>query len=362
MSESNVARELHGLLDRFRTQHLESPSAALLVETPSLAWQGAVGFSDPASETPVHPGDSVYIASVAKMMTATIAMRLVEEGRLGLDDPLATFVPVHLVHGLHRFEGRTYDGEITVRQLLGHRSGLADTFSTPGFMDLLMQDPDRLWRPEETIDFIKQKTTPLFAPGTGFKYSDANFTLVGLAIEATTEGSLDDAYRRYLYEPLGLAATYRRFLETPRRSGPDRVAAHVFYGDLDFTGMRALTADCAGGGLDSTLADLNRFIRAFAHGEIFAKPETRAAMLDWRPWKGNITYGLGAIRIDLDRDDETFVHGLGEIWGHVGASGCYMFYWPQGGASLCGTFNQVACQDAILPFVGEALNILREAR
>ncbi len=361
MSVSSTAPELQSLLDRFRAQHPESPSATLLIEAPSFVWQGAVGHADPGPGTPMHPGDSIYIASVAKMMTATVAMRLAEENKLGLGDPLAIHLRSSLMTALHRFDGRSYDEAITLRHLLSHRSGLADTFGTPGFMDLLMQDPDRLWKPEETIDFIKEKTTPLFPPGEGFKYSDANFTLAGLVIEAVTGGSLDAAYRRYVYEPLGLTATYRRFLETPRRSAPDRVAAHVFYGDVDFTGWRALTADCAGGGLDSTVADLTRFLRAFARNQIFEKRETRAAMLDWQLWKGNVTYGLGVIRIDLDQDEDTSVHGLGEIWGHVGASSCFMFYWPQADAVLCGTFNQVACQDAIVPFVVEVMRSLRNA-
>jgi D-alanyl-D-alanine carboxypeptidase len=358
MSETRIADELQGCLDRFRVQHPQSPSAALLVETPSFAWQGAVGLAEPSAGTPMHPGDSIYIASVAKMMTATVAMRLVEEGRLGLDDALAKHLSSRLVTSLHQFEGRSYDREITIRHLLSHRSGLADTFATPGFMDLLAQDPDRLWRPEETIDFIKEKTTPLFAPGDGFNYSDANFTLIGLVIEAATGSSLVAAYHRYIYEPLGLTATYRRFLEAPRRSAPDRIAAHVFYGDADFTAWRALTADCAGGGLDSTVADLTRFIRAFAHDEIFQKQETRAAMLDWHLWKENVTYGLGVIRIDLDQDEDAAVHGLGEIWGHVGASSSFMFYWPQQDASLCGTLNQVACQNDIMPFVTAAMRCL----
>jgi hypothetical protein len=68
-----------------------------------------------------------------------------------------------------------------------------------------------------------------------------------------------------------------------------------------------------------------------------------------------VTYGLGVIRIDLDRDEDGAAHGLGEIWGRVGASSCFMFYWPQVDASLCGTFNQVACQTDIMPFVTAAM-------
>jgi hypothetical protein len=71
-----------------------------------------------------------------------------------------------------------------------------------------------------------------------------------------------------------------------------------------------------------------------------------------------VTYGLGVIRIDPDRDEDGAAHGMGEIWGHIGASSCFMFYWPQVDGSLCGTFNQVACQDAIMPFVIDVMRCL----
>jgi len=354
MTDAATARTLQLSLDHFRTDHPESPSASLLVETPAFAWEGACGFSDPTHRIPMNTGDSIYTASVAKTITAVVALRVVEEGLLDLDETLAAYLPAKLLDGLHEFNGQSYSEQITVRDLLGHTSGLADSFGSPGFMDLIVGDPERVWRPEETVAFIKEECEPLFAPGTGFHYSDVNYNLAGLAIEAVTGDSLDAAYRQYVYEPVGLTSTYRRFVEAPRGAAGSRVA-HVFHGDIDFTEWRALTADWAGGGLNSTLGDMNRFLRALACDEIFREAATRATMFRWKRWSENASYGLGVMRIDLDADADASRHGLGEVWGHTGASSCYMFYWPKANATFCGTFNQVACERAILPFVTDVM-------
>lgn len=173
-----------------------------------------------------------------------------------------------------------------------------------------------------------------------------------------TGKSLDDAYRRYLYEPLGLRSTYRRFIESPP-AGTRTAEAHVFQGEIDFTQVPALTADWAGGGLNSTVDDLNRFLRAIARNEVFRDSSTREMMFQWMPWSGNAFYGLGVIRFDLDQDPDADCHGMGEMWGHIGASSCFMFYWPLADATLCGSFNQVACESATVPFVKAVLQIIR---
>ena len=357
MVDSTIGCTLHDRLNQFLEDHSEARSACLLVETPVLSWKGACGLCDPDAAIPMHPDDLIYIASVAKTMTATIALRLAEEGVLRIDETLSAYLPAELLDGLHRFEGKSYDEEITVRHLLGHTSGLPDSFGSPGFMDLIVADPDRLWKPEDTVNFIKEHCKPHFAPGAGFAYSDVNYNLLGMVIESVTGASLDDAYRRFIYEPLGLQETHRRFIESPRLGSTAR-AAHVFHGDVDFTAWRALTADWAGGGLNSTLEDLNRFVRALAHDEVFREPSTRETMFDWRAWSENASYGLGVIRIDWDLDEDVSRHGMEYIWGHIGASSCFMFYWPLADASLCGTFNQVACESAILPFVADVMSLI----
>ena len=360
MVAPKTAQALQALIDQFLADHPEAPSVSLLVETPDFLWKGASGLSDPDDHTPMHPNDPFYIASVAKPMTSTVALRLVEERLLDLDAVLPAYLPPDLLDGLHRFAGQSYDARITIRHLLQHTSGLPDSFGSPGFMDLIAASPDRVWTPEESVDFIKEHCEPLFPPGEGFNYSDVNYNLVGLAIEAITRDSLDAAYRRFIYEPVGMQSTYRRFVEAPQLRESVR-EAHVFYGDVDFTQWRALTADWAGGGLNSTLDDLNRFIRALVQDRIFRNRSTREAMFRWRPWSDDASYGLGIMRLELERDPNSPQNATSEIWGHIGASGCFMFYWPAADASFCGTFNQTACERHIFPFAVQLMRLIEVA-
>ncbi len=176
-------------------------------------------------------------------------------------------------------------------------------------------------------------------PGTGWSYSDINFNLVGLIIEQVTGKTLQTLFRDLVFDPLGMAHTYRWWLEEPRPSLPDRTPSAVFFDDMDYAPWRTMSADWAGGGLQTTTEDLNRFLRAFVADKIFAQPASREAMLVWRETgKGDddvdIDYGLGVIRGIYKRPP------LGEIWGHQGASSCFMYYWPRQDATFCGTFNQ----------------------
>ena len=122
------------------------------------------------------------------------------------------------------------------------------------------------------------------------------------------------------------------FREEARPSVPGRTLSHVFYGDVDYTSFRSLSADWAGGGLVTTAEDMTRFMRAFVNNDIFANPDTRDAMFDWMPWEGDtLDYGLGLMRVK----GKTLT-----IWGHMGVGQSFMFYWPDGDLTLCGTLNQ----------------------
>jgi CubicO group peptidase (beta-lactamase class C family) len=134
----------------------------------------------------------------------------------------------------------------------------------PDFIELMLAQPDKFWQPEETITYTKVALSPFFPPGQGFHYSDTNYQLLGLIIQNVTGKALHEVYRERLFNPLGMNNTYVEFYETPRPALPGRDLSHVYLGLLDYTDLRAISADWACGGLASTTEDLNRFIRAFA--------------------------------------------------------------------------------------------------
>ena len=329
----------------------EDPSiqnAVMMVDAPlrDLRWKGAAGLADPVAGLEMLPDDQFRTASIGKMTCATLVMLLVEAGHFALEDSIYRYLPEAIMNGLHVMDAHEYSNEITVRQLLGHRSGLADYIEDgdenangmPDFLELLMAEPDRLWTPEETIEYTKQHLSPFFTPGNGFHYSDTNYQLLGLLCERVAGRPLNELYRDLLFDPLGMDHTYMEFYDTPRPSIPDRGLSHVFYEDVDYTDWKSVSADWAGGGLVSTVEDLSRFLRAFSDDEIFMDPQSRTEMLSWRPMGYlGLYYGLGVTRINLA---EMGVPGVGDIWGHDGFPQSFMYYWPQQQVTIVGTLNQ----------------------
>lgn len=317
----------------------------------------------PDSGLPMLPDDQFNIDSIAKMMTATIVMKLIEAGELGLDDRIGRHLPHSLTEGLHVYQGRSYGEEITVRQLLNHTSGIADDWAQPRFLELIMADLERCWRPEETVEFVKKNCEPAFAPGGGFKYTDVGYNLLGLIVERVTGRGLHEVYRDLLLDPLGMDHTYRPSHERARPRFRGRGPSRRYLDDIECTLVPAvMTADWAGGGLISTTEDLNRFMRAFVNNRIFEHQETRGEMFRWVKSGPFHNYGYGISRVLFDESDNPEHAGLGEIWGHAGSSYCFMFYWPREDVTMIGTLNQIDCEKDRYDILASIMKAYLEAK
>jgi D-alanyl-D-alanine carboxypeptidase len=360
---TDLPDRLQALLDDLVASEEIIRSGVLLVEKPGFKWKGASGVAFADSQVPMLPDDQFVIDSIAKMMTSTIVMKLAEAGSLGLDDKIALYLPDSLMEGLHVFEGTSYGDVITVRHLLNHTSGFHDDWACPGFLDLIVEEPDRRWTPEETIEYVKKHCSPRFPPGGGFHYSDTGYNMLGLIIEQVTGMQLHEAYRVLLLEPLGMDHTYRPSHEEPRPAIPGRQPSERYLDDIECTLWPAvMTADWAGGGLVSTAEDLNVFLRAFVENEIFENPATRDEMFDWVESGPFHNYGFGISRVLFDRSEEPENEGLGEIWGHAGSSFNFMFYWPREDMTIVGTLNQLDVARDRYDILASVLHTLTEKR
>ncbi len=252
--------------------------AALAVDAPTLglAWQGASGLADPASGRAMTPATPVRVASNTKTFVAAAVLRLVEGGRLGLDDPVAGLLPAEAV-GLLRGDG--YDPDrVLVRHLLTHTSGLFDHTSSPRYEERILADPGHRWTPLEQLRCAMEWGQPLAAPGEAFAYCDTGYVLLGLVLEEVTGRPLAAAVRDLVgFQRLGLASTWWESLEPAPTGLPPR--AHQYLGDLDATDFDPSLDLYGGGGLVSTVGDLARFTRALVTGGVFARGDTLATML-----------------------------------------------------------------------------------
>ena len=167
----------------------------------SFVWSGAAGNA--YADVPMSKDAPIYIASITKLYTATVIMMLFERGLVTLDDPIAKHLPHAVVDGIHVYAGMDYSNKITIRELLAHRSGIADYYTEKAIdgkslFEKFLANPERPWTVQDTIDRAKHELSPKFAPGTNTSYSDTNFQLLGMLIESVTGKPLNVIFEEFL--------------------------------------------------------------------------------------------------------------------------------------------------------------------
>jgi D-alanyl-D-alanine carboxypeptidase len=228
-----------------------------------------------------RPDQRFRVGSVTKTFTAAIVLQLAEEGRLRLADTLDRYLPGVVPKG----KG------ITVRQLLQHRSGLANFTDDPSWLEEASRSPAT--RPIDSVRFAASQ--PLaFSPGSQWGYSNTNYIALGLIIEKVTGRTYADELEQRIIEPLRLEQTE---LPTSRRLR-----------DLDDPGENP-NVPWAAGALVSNAQDLSVFLRALLSGEILSD-ESLTQMKDTVPTgPGGLEDGLGLFSSHLR---------CGRFWGHDG--------------------------------------------
>jgi D-alanyl-D-alanine carboxypeptidase len=185
-----TAAALQQALDRARRE-LGLHSLALGVAIGGReGWSGASGVALDGV-TPLD-GDSPFaIASITKTFTATLILEAVEHGRIGLDDPVADYLP-----GLRGVRG------VTVRQLLGHTSGIADLLVP--MREPMTEEPERTWTGAEVIGQLGGRW---FSPGAAYGYSNSNYVLLGMIVERVYGHAFNEVLTRHILRPLDLDET-----------------------------------------------------------------------------------------------------------------------------------------------------------
>ncbi|MEV4939195.1 serine hydrolase domain-containing protein [Streptomyces zaomyceticus] len=241
----------------------------------------ATGVADTVTGRPMRTDGYVRIGSETKTFTVTALLKLVDDGRIGLDDPISRYV-----HGVPKGD------RITLRQLAEMRSGLFPYTSDEDFVHDLLSDPQRSFTPREVLAYgFEHKNT--FEPGARFEYSNTNLVLLGLVVEKVTGQRLQDFVRNRVLRPAHLRHTL--FPE-----GAEFPEPHPHgYTDQTLDGTVADATDWnpswawAAGAMISDLHDLHRWARVVATGELLS-PETQAQRLRTLPTgHPGTSYGLG---------------------------------------------------------------------
>lgn len=308
----------------------QAASAALLrIREGDDEWAAGAGAQERSSTVPVSTSGRFRIGSVTKTFVATVVLQLVDEGRLGLDDPVERHLPGVVPAG----------EEITVRQVLNHTSGIYDYAHERDLSTNRWRGDARFdsYHPQELLAAAFARP-PYFPPGQGWHYSNTNYVIAGLLVERLTGQPYGVAVTERIIRPLRLTHTTvpgtDPGLPEPHAHGYVEVAG----GLVDATEMDP-SLDWAAGEMISTAADLNRFLSALLAGEL-TSAAALAAMRETVETGQLFRYGLGLQQYDLPCGTTVFGHG-GELLGYL----TYAMASPDGGRRLTLSYNPLRPAD-----------------
>jgi D-alanyl-D-alanine carboxypeptidase len=258
---------------------------------------------------PMRVDDRMRIASTAKAFSGAVALSLVSKGALSLNDTIG-----ELLSDLPKPPPDAW-AEVTLRQLLNHTSGLPNYSESQAWLDAITARPTQAPRPEKLLTYAYDHDPPLlFDSGSKYKYSNSDNIAVALMVEAATGRTYESQLQEQVYGPLGLS-------KTTLPAGPNLRKPYIHGYDLSEhppeDGSEALAAGWfwASGGMVSTPADLNTFVRAYVRGDLF-NLQTRSKQRkvfegggSELPGPGKNSAGLGVFRYETS---------CGTVWGHTG--------------------------------------------
>jgi serine beta-lactamase-like protein LACTB len=258
--------------------HIPGASVAIGLDG-RIVWSEGFGLADVENNVPARPGTGYRTASIGKSMTATAAMRLVEQGRLDLAAPIQNYCP--------RYPAA--NGAITVRDLISHTSGIRHYEGPTAEAEAyITRHYDRV---SDAIEIFARD--PLVQrPGADFHYTTWGYVVLGCVLEGASGEEFRSFMRNTIFEPAGMRATRD---DDPRAIIAGRAAGYQYAdGRLTNAPLTDMSAKMAAGGFITTAPDLVRFMQHWMAGG-YGSATTRAAMLTpYRlPGAGGTVDGFG---------------------------------------------------------------------
>jgi D-alanyl-D-alanine carboxypeptidase len=262
------------------------------------------GVADVKSRRAPRARDHMRIASVAKAFSGAVALRLVADGKLELDDTIGG-----VLQGLPGAWSA-----VTVRQMLGHTSGLPDYTKSAGFGKQFQDDPGGYVSPDKVIGWVRGDPL-VFTPGTRYEYSNTDNIVVGLIAEKVSGMSYPRLLRKFVFQPLRLTQT--SFPISPPLPRPF-IHGYVVEGagpPDDVSTLLSPSGAWASGAIVSTPRDLNKFIGGYLAGRLFPASLQRDQLRFVRggrsspPGPGRNSAGLAVFRYQTK---------CGTVYGHTG--------------------------------------------
>lgn len=271
-------------IDNFSGQFLVAKNGEILFED-------AKGFANFKTKKTITKETPLHIASTSKVLTASVILRMVDEGKLQLDDHFQKYFPEF-----------PYE-KITIKTLLNHRSGLPNYLHFIG--ELKIWNKNKVLTNTELLKILETKNIPLdFKTDTKFSYNNTNYALLTLLIEKISGMPYPEAMQKLLFEPLDMKNTFVFEFEKQKNSVSQSYKStweHIPYDEFD-----AVYGDK---NIYSTAEDLLKFDKATYSNNFFSDNLRKEIFKGYSYEKPGVkNYGLGIRLNEWDNFSSIFYH------------------------------------------------------
>ncbi len=261
----------------------------------SVVWAGTAGYNDVVRRVPLNVNDRFGVGSITKTFVARVIFQLVAEGKLDLDNTPQDYLDLDIVRSVPN------TGTATLRHLLNHQSGIPTWEFQEDWIPKgrgAEMELGYVWGKTETLEYCTADLLPPTGePGERYSYSNTNYTILGLIIEAVTGNDATEEIRSRLLEPLGLENTFLESFEEV----PGGYVHHYHYATPQyervagvhrgFTEIRPyvvestagnLSPEWTAGGIVSSASDLVRWAQELRDGELIT-PDMKSEAFTYYP-------------------------------------------------------------------------------
>ena len=301
--------------DREKYQHLIDdmtrsgvPGIIMCIYKDKRIWCGASGMADIHNQIPMKPCNKIRVGSTVKTCTAVTILRLAQEKKLSLDDPIAMYLDESVIKNIENAD-RT-----TIRQCLQHSSGIYNYIQSLQFQTASLNDLIRVWQPNDLLKYARNRKA-YFEPGQDVRYSNTNYILLGMVIDKVTGTRFYNVFQEKIFSPFSMYITSFA-AKNPIPYGIVQGYADV-YSNLNiinttyYSGWDYYTAD---GGLISNPYDMMNFLKNVFDERIISS----SFLQEMTTWKEpsekddaffSIQYGLGIFKMETPYGDAYFHSG-----------------------------------------------------
>ena len=337
-------------LDSFYQANPQAVGIIIHVEAPdkNISWTSAAGFAEKNGKEKLSKDQPALIASITKSYVAVAILRLIEQKKLVLDQPIKSLISRKSKRALRK-DG--YDLEaITIKHLLSHTSGIQD-YVDDDYIDFIDKNKKHRWSRDEQIALAVKVGDPLGIAGTIFSYADINFLLLTEIIEKQTKKPFYIAIRELIgYEKSGLSSTWFHTLEkTPNNIKP---LVHQYWEKQNWDSYDIDNSFdlYGGGGIAATTKDVALFFQYLFEGKIIKDEKVLELMHTDIPLKEPNNYCLGLRKIDF--------HGYIAYY-HGGFWGTDVMYLPALNMTISAVTLQKDLRDINALLSQELIKILK---